>query len=181
MPGASSECVVWEPCANRGYMVDVLKEYYGTVWGTDVQDYGAGFPVCDFFSINDSVLTTSGAPEIDFIVTNPPFNKFTEFVEHWYLQLTQVRHLYLLARSSITEGVDRYERLFSGAMNPVHIYQYVERVPIVQGGLDPKAGTAMPYCWLHWDRQKPKHQRTRYAWIPPSKKQFNREEDWPND
>jgi hypothetical protein len=178
MPDDLSGLTVWEPCANRGYMVDVLKEYAGQVIASDAHDYGAGFPLIDFL---DGPIPTDYGAEVHAVITNPPFNKFTEFVERWFNDMKDIQHLYLLARSSITEGRDRYERIYSGAMNPVHIFQYVERVPMVQGRLDANVSTAMPYCWLHWDREKPKHQRTRFAWIPPSKKDFNREEDWPDE
>ena len=37
------------------------------------------------------------------------------------------------------------------------------------------AVSAMPYAWFIWERDKTD---TRFAWIPPCRKEFDREEDW---
>jgi hypothetical protein len=39
---------VWESAANRGFMVRPLAERFGRVIGSDIHDYGAGFPLHDF-------------------------------------------------------------------------------------------------------------------------------------
>ena len=42
-----SELTCREPAANRGHMVRPLREFFDEVRGSDVHDYGAGFPVND--------------------------------------------------------------------------------------------------------------------------------------
>ena len=116
-------------------MVAALQEKFGTVWGTDIEDYGAGFPVCDFLGLGDEVLKVVGAPTIDYIVTNPPFNKAEEFFHHWHDNLESVQHLCLLLRTSWLEGWSRFDNIFSAGKAPAYVCPYVGRVPMVQGRL----------------------------------------------
>jgi hypothetical protein len=60
----------WEPCANRGYMVKPLEEYFHTVVASDIHDYGMGYPQHDFmmpFSLSTQTVAN------DWLITNPPF------------------------------------------------------------------------------------------------------------
>ncbi len=178
LPSDLGECVCWEPCANRGYMVKVLQESFGTVYGTDIEDYGAGFPTVDFLEMGDP-KDVFGV-EVDFIITNPPFNKAEEFFHHWYKNMPSVQHFNLLLRTSWLEGWSRYDNIFSKA-NPAYVCPYVGRVPMVEGRLTRKGATQMPYAWFQWDREKSKHSPTRVKWIPAKKADYEREEDWPED
>jgi hypothetical protein len=176
LPRDLGELTVWEPCANRGYMTSVLDEYFGTVIGSDAYDYGAGFPIIDFLK---GPTPMDYGQEVDMIITNPPFNKFCEFVERWHNE-TNVDRLCLFGRLGSLEGVDRYERIWGGAGGPTYVHPYVERVPIFEGKLERGGATKMPYAWFQWERGKDNYQRTRLTWIPPSKKRFDRDEDWPD-
>lgn len=170
-----SEFTCWEPCANRGYMVDVLRESFGTVVGSDIQDYGAGFPVIDFLT---GPTPMDHGMQVDYIVTNPPFNKSIEFYERW-LDM-DVRRMYLFLRTNWLEGVARYNKVFNGGKLTT-VIQYAERVPIVQGRIDKKAVTQMPYAWFAFDKEKSKYQQTRVNWIPPCRKEYERDTDWPEE
>lgn len=163
---------VWEPCANRHYMADVLKEYFPVVHTSDVADYGVGDEICDFLT------TTQAIPCTDMIITNPPFNKAIDFVEHWLSLPNRPSYLCLLLRTSWLEGKDRYARIFS-KIPPFIVAPYVERVAMVQGRLDRKAATAMPYAWFCWTTLVSTSRGTGVKWIPPSRKDFDRDEDWP--
>ena len=173
MPDGFNELTVWEPCANRGYMVEALREYCGTVIGSDIHDYGAGFPIIDFLT---GASPMDHGMEVDAIVTNPPFNLATEFFERW--RSMEVETLAMFLRTGFMEGTGRYNKIFN-VHCPTYICQYAERVPIVQGRLDKDVGTRMPYAWFIWNKSKDKHQRTRVQWIPPCRKDYDHDSDWP--
>jgi hypothetical protein len=164
----------WEPACNRGFMVDPLGEYFGSVWATDVHDYGReGMVQHDFlFPTLPSVMLWAHT-EPDWIITNPPFRLAEQFVAR-ASQLAK-RGFAFLVRTSFLEGVGRYENLFS--KNPPSIVaQFSERVPMVKGRYDPEASTATSYCWLVWIDGET---GTRLVWIPPCRRQLERESDWP--
>jgi hypothetical protein len=172
--GVHEDLTAWEPCANRGHMVEPLRAYFDIVIGSDVNDYGYGFPVIDFL---DGPTPMDHGMEVDWIVTNPPFNKAIEFFERWYNDMPSVRYLAMFLRANFTEGAKRYDRVFS-VLNPKLFCPYVERVPLVAGRLDKDVSTQMPYAWFVWDREFLRSP-TRVRWIPPSRKEYDREEDWP--
>ena len=174
MPDDLSEVTVWEPAANRGHMSKVLAEYCGTVISSDKIDYGVGFPVIDFL---DGPAPTDYGMTVDWIITNPPFNKAEEFVGR-ALEVAD-DGVAILVRASWMEGIGRYNRLFS-ARPPSIIAPYVERVPIVEGRLDPEAGTQMPYAWFVWEKDTPANRSPRLLWIPPCRKDYERETDYAN-
>ena len=162
---------VWEPAANRRYMVRPLQETFRTVYASDYADYGAGYPVVDFLS--------GPTPErVDWIITNPPFNRAEDFALR-ALSIAE-RGVALFVRNAWAEGKGRYERLFS-RQPPTIIAQHVERVALVKGRADKDAVTTMPYSWFVWEfPQIPheEHETTEFRWIPPCRKEFDREEDW---
>ncbi|WP_376956331.1 SAM-dependent DNA methyltransferase (plasmid) [Azospirillum sp. A26] len=159
---------VWEPAANRGYMVAPLREYFGSVRASDVHDYGAGFEVLDF------LMPIRPAELPDMVITNPPFRLATAFVR----RAMSVARLgcAMLVRGTWMETLERYE-LFQ-EIPPSLIAQFAERVPMVKGRLDRKASTATAYAWvifLHGQTD------TRWRHIPPCRKTLERASDWPAD
>ena len=167
LPQNLGDSVCWEPAANRGWMVGPLSERFKTVIASDFIDYGVGFPVVDFLS-----GATPG--RVDWIITNPPFNRAEAFAQR-ALDVAS-GGVALLARSAWAEGKGRYASLFS-VRPPTLIAQYVERVPIVRGRVDRKAVSAMPYSWFVWQREHA-GTPTRFTWIPPCRKEMEREEDY---
>ncbi|HEU4752493.1 MAG TPA: methyltransferase [Armatimonadota bacterium] len=165
-PGGSSLTSVWDPACGDGAMVGPLREYFGTVRGSDVADYGVGFDVADF-------LFPDPKPQVDWIITNPPFRLGREFAE------TALKHarigVALLVRTAFLESRDRLP-LFTRS-RPWRIAQFVERVTMVKGRLDPKASTATAYCWIVW-RQDWDAPHTEFVWIPPCRAQLERPEDY---
>lgn len=131
---------VWEPAANRGYMVKALRERFGFVFASDILDYGAGYLVHDF--VNDEPLF-----EPDWVITNPPFKVALDFVEQG-LRISN-EGVAVLVRTTWAEGITRYENLFRDRP-PAVILQYVNRVPMVKGRYDPLASTATGYAWFVW-------------------------------
>jgi hypothetical protein len=153
---------VWEPAAGEGHMAEVLREYFGQVRASDVHDYGRGYEVGSFIGIGPDVAASSPA---DWIVTNPPFNLACEFALR-ALSVARVG-VALLVRSVWSEGIERWDRLFS-PYPPALIAQFAERVPMVKGRHDPKASSATAYAWFVWDVAMAGD--TRFVWIPPGQR-----------
>ncbi len=156
---------VWEPAAGDGHMVHVLSEVFPKVFAGDVEDYGRGFEVGSFVGQGPDVI--AGNRGVDWVITNPPFNLATEFVER---AMTEARTgVALLLRTNWLEGGDRFERVFS-KMPPRIVAVYSERVPMVAGKWDPAAASATSYSWFVWQRSHFRKE-TKMLWISPGAKQ----------
>lgn len=156
-----------EPCANRGYMVRPLLESFGMVLASDVHDYGFGFDQRDYL-----FGPTSDLSRTDCTVMNPPFRLAEQFIER-ALDLSDT--VAVILRSAFLESVGRYDRLFSNRP-PSDVLQFVERVPMVKGKVDPDAASATAYAWLAWRKGAPAG--TRLHWIAPCRKRLERAEDY---
>lgn len=157
---------VLEPACGRGYMSMVLSEYFNTVHSADVHDYGYG-------EVDDFNLTKWPEDSFDWVITNPPFKSAENFVSKG---LSVARHgVAVLVRTVFIESIGRYERLFQN--RPCDTFaQFVERVPIIKGRVDPKATTATGYAWLIWTKSPV--DSSRLVWIPPSRRQLERAGDY---
>lgn len=181
---------VWEPAANRGFMVRGLADAVREVHASDVHDYGAGFPVRDF-------LFPGSVEPVDWVITNPPFRLAEQFARRG----AEVASLgvALLVRVAFLEGEGRFRSLFAD-LPPTRVLQFCERVVMHKGRLpDPdvaeprevekggdlvtvmrKPSTATAYAWLVWERY-PAHGRglTVLDWIPPgSRRRLTRPGDY---
>jgi len=166
---------VWEPSCNRGYMTRVLSEEFCTVYASDIvryENWEPWFVEQDF--LDDTRTCMPIARGVDWIITNPPFNKAEAFIARC-AQIQPTAGYAMLVRSAFLEGVGRYERIFSS--NPPNVVaQFSERVPMVKGRYDQKASTATSYCWLVWFS----HWRaceSMLMWIPPCRKELEKETD----
>ena len=171
-PKRVKDKICWEPAANRGYMVRPLEEYFKYVMASDIHDYGDR-NVADFLSIEvdkDNI-------NVDWIITNPPFNKALQFIRK--ARTIAKDGVAMLVRTSFLEGVQRHNQLFCGH-NPDIVAQFAERVPMVKGRYDPNASTATSYCWLVWFTESDKilFKDTYLRWIPPCKKSLERPNDY---
>lgn len=156
---------VREPAANRGFMARPLGEYFGKVLASDLMDYGVGYPVEDF-------LFPYSITTVDWTITNPPFTLADQFVMRG-LETSRVGCA-IIVRSAFLEGIGRYEQLFSRTP-PAAVYQFVERVPMVKGRVDPEAASATAYSWIVWVHGE---HDTRQRWIAPCRKRLERAEDY---
>lgn len=163
-------CTVWEPSANRGFMVRALREFATSVLASDVHDYGHGFPVQDFLWKNGFAKDQP----IDWIICNPPFRLAEQFISRG-LEVAG-RGVAVLVRTSFIESITRYESLFR-SRPPAYMAQFVERLPMVKGRVDKNASTATSYCWLIWNRVPP-FGGTKLMWIPPCRSNLEREGDY---
>lgn len=154
-----------EPAANRGHMVAPLREYFHRVEGSDVHDYGAGFPVEDYLF--------GPLPEpVHYTITNPPFRLAEQFIER--MAATSESGFAVIVRSAFLEGVGRYERLFN-RNPPSAVLQFAERVVMHKGRLAPEGSTATSYAWLVWIMGE---DETRLEWIAPCRKRLERAGDY---
>lgn len=153
-----------EPAANRGHMVRPLSDYFAAVEGSDVHDYGAGFPQADYLF--------GPLPEmVDWTITNPPFRLAEQFIER--ALATSREGVAMIVRAAFLEGQGRFERLFSKTP-PSHVLQFTERVVMHKGRLAPEGSTATAYAWLVWMGDS----HTRLHWIAPCRKRLERESDY---
>ncbi len=175
----------WEPCANRGYMVAPLKEYFGTVVASDIFDYGLGYPQHDFLM---PFAPTQQAVVNDWIITNPPFRLALDIIKRG-IEVAEMG-VAVLVRSAFEEGIERYEQLFA-QLPPTLLGVFTERVIMHKGVLrDPsklyldertgemkRPSTATSYKWMVWiEGMEPRPQ----IWIPPCRRQLERPGDYPN-
>lgn len=187
------ELIGLEPCCNRGYMAKPMAEYFEAVMTSDVNDYGwpGQEQVADFLFPGFQLPMTPA-----WTFANPPFRLAQEFIAK---ALSIYSHgCAMLVRTSFQEGGDRYRELF-GPNPPTIVAQFAERVIMHKGILrdpaklywdpdakDPKTGkptgawkrpsTATSYCWLVWAKKTP---RLPPVWIPPCRKQLERDGDYP--
>jgi hypothetical protein len=169
---------VWEPACNRGHMAKPLREYFGTVHTSDIHDYSGDGPFCQDRVIDflwpDSDSESPVIQGVDWVVTNPPFRLAEQFI-HRAWQVKGVQGVAVIVRTAFLEGVGRYNTLFRD--NPPSIVaQFTERVPMVKGRLTATGSTATAYCWLVWMMGE---EGTRLVWIPPCRKQLERDGDYP--
>lgn len=161
-----------EPAANRGHMFRPLAEYFYEVEGSDIHDYGAGFPVQDY-------LFGPLPDRTDWTITNPPFRLAEQFIAR---ALQSSESVAVIVRSAFLEGVGRHRDLFSKTP-PTDILQFTERVVMHKGKLSAKGSTATAYCWLVWQRSGiggpwSGRGKTQFHWIPPCRKRLERAEDY---
>lgn len=159
---------VWEPAANRGYMARPLSEYFGRVVATDIFDYG--YPLDGVFDF----VTPPGTVRVaDWIITNPPFVLAGKFIRR-ALITPGVSGVAMITRTSILESRGRFEKIWS-VTPPTIVAQFVERVPMFKGRIDPKGSTATSYCWLVWRLGE---SGTRLVWVPPCRNSLEKATDY---
>jgi hypothetical protein len=155
----------WDPGAGLGHMALAMREYFGTVYESDIEAYGRAHEIHDFTQPHDRV--------VDFIIMNPPFKLAEEFI-HLGLQRSR-KACCVLVRSTFTEGQRRYASLFSKTP-PKAILQFSERVPMLSGRLDRNASSATSYCWLIFS--KGETVTPSYFWIAPCRARLEKDSDY---
>lgn len=153
-----------EPAANRGYMARTLAEYFARVEGSDIFDYGAGYPCRDY-------LFGPAPKRTDWTITNPPFRLAEQFI---FRAFDCSPNVAVIVRSAFLEGIGRYYNLFSFAP-PTRVMQFTERVVMHKGKLSAKGSTATAYCWLIWNAGAP---RRPMEWIAPCRKRLEKDSDY---
>lgn len=78
---------VWECACGNGVMAKVINEYVMDVFSSDIEDRGFGVGGVDFLKPLDTA-------EYDWIITNPPFSKASEFITQALNQCDKVAMLF---------------------------------------------------------------------------------------
>jgi hypothetical protein len=159
---------IWEPAAGEGHMAEVLREYSPRVHASDVFDYGRGYEVGSF--TGQGADLAQGPENIDWIITNPPFNGSIDFVLH-ALEVARLGVAMFIRTQWYVEGIERYERIFRDRP-PTLFAPFVERVNLCKGRWDPDGTTATAYCWLVWEKISYGmiHPPKPTFWIPPGQR-----------
>lgn len=159
--------LAWDPCCGQGDMARPLAEYFDSVYASDVHPYGFG-------ELMDFLWPGSNPPHaIDWLVMNPPFRLAEQFIQVALYHASE--GVAVLARTAFLEGDERWRTLFS-VRPPSVIAQFVERVSIVKGQLDPEASRPTAYCWLVWAWPT---DWPRFMWIPKCRADLQRPGDYP--
>lgn len=158
---------VWEPCAGLGHMSEVLAEFSDDVWASDIYNYElSGPPYLDTKMLGietaDFFLAQADTAARYFVITNPPFSEAARMARH---ALTFASGSAFLLRLQWLETLDRY-RLFADCP-PSRVAVFSERVPMCEGGLDPKQKSATGYAWFVWVRSP-----YDGIWIPPARREL---------
>jgi hypothetical protein len=121
-----------EPCAGAGAISTLLQKAGYVVTTFDIKDYGLpGCQIGDYFK-----LTTP--PEIEGVVTNPPYLKARRFLEKALAD--GVRYVALLVRTNfLFEGGERTELRSQASANP-NMDRRSPPADDAQRGVDRKAG-----------------------------------------
>jgi hypothetical protein len=175
-----------EPACGAGHMAAAMDEYFGRVIASDITgDWYERDPfrepdfTTDFLQFDyPEGRGLGGLPVIDFVMTNPPFNQAVFFIRQ---ALKIAPRVAMLCRTNILEGVGRYREIYeTPEFRPAAIFQFVERVPMVKGRVDPCASTATSYAWLVWDPALQSAVRfgSAFHWIRPCRSELTRPGDY---
>lgn len=135
---------VWEPCAGRHMIVDVLRNAGYDVMATDIADYGFGDEKLDFLKYEpDHMLHCD-------IVTNPPYGLSTEFAAKALEVIAPGRKVAMFLRTLFLEGSKRYEALFK-ENPPKTVYVFTNR-QVCDKDDDFTKGSAVSYAWFVWEK-----------------------------
>ena len=162
-----SNLKVWEPACGEGHMSRALQEYFKKTISTDIFDYGYG-NIHDFLETDENIDYG-----IDWIITNPPFNRAEEFVTK-ALKIAKVG-VAVLCRVTWMESSKR-EPFFEE--NQVSIFApFIGRLAMFKGRVDQKGASATAYAWFVWIKDSDKD--TKLVRIPfNSRKRFEKQSDW---
>jgi hypothetical protein len=157
-----------EPACGAGHMARTLVPYFKIIEASDAYDY-------DFAAVRNFLDSSRRTGVHDWVITNPPFKLAKEFVVEG-LRVAMVG-VAVLVRTVFLESSGRWKQLFRD-QPPSTFAQFVERVPMVQGRIDREAGTATSYGWMVWNKRIVKRAWPELAWIPPCRKDLERDEDY---
>ncbi len=141
--------VAWEPCAGRGNITRVLEEYGIKTYSTDLVDRN-----CENIQGNIDFLeqTKLWSPEIDTIITNPPFSLAEDMVQtSMIMEGKNFKYVIMFLRLTFLEGKNRFH-LFK-KYPPYQIYVHSARQGCSKTGeIDFQNGGACAYAWFVWKK-----------------------------
>lgn len=138
---------VREPACGGGHMVRPLQELFGAVDYSDVADWGMKPEIRDFCEESPARLIEDGHAIPHWVITNPPFEIATTFLDH-ALDIA-IEGVAMFLRLGWLAGQERYHNIFS-YRPPTFVCPFSERVALIEGVWDPEASTATDYVWFVW-------------------------------
>lgn len=151
---------IWECACGAGDLSKRLEELGHTVYSTDLVDRGYGKGNTDFLK------TTELPRDCTCILTNPPYNKALEFVNHSLELLPQGGYCVMFLKTTFLESKKRYNKLFS-INPPKYMFQFVSRILCAKNGdfktMIAGGGSAVSYAWFVF--QKGYNGDTIIRWI----------------
>lgn len=130
-----------EPACGQGHIAKLLK---GETVATDLIDRGYGKPGIDFLTHEFQHYPT--------VITNPPFNLFTEFVQKGLEVAT--RKLILFGKLQALEGSKRATVLENTPLRTVYVFKKRQN-PLRNGSLVDEKGkpwaSTMAFAWYVWE------------------------------
>lgn len=116
----------WDPACGTGTIPWGMHKAGLDVTASDIVDRGFG-QRCGSFFVADFLKTTSPAPRIDNVVSNPPFNLAREFIE---CALTMASHkVAMLLPLTFLEGQRKAAWLQAQPLARVHVFTWRINMP----------------------------------------------------
>lgn len=134
---------IWEPACGLGHLSKVLEEYGFEVKSTDLVERNFGMGGVDFLLETEKI-------DMD-ILTNPPYNKALEFVEHALNIQSEGNKTIMFLKIQFLEGQKRLE-LFK-KYPPKYVYVHSKRqLCFPNGDMSKRISSATCYCWFVWEK-----------------------------
>lgn len=133
-----------EPACGAGHIAKLLDESKTDCF--DLVDRGYGIPDCDF-------LATDFLGEYNTVITNPPFNLFTEFMVKG-LKITK-KKLIMFGKLQALEGVKRAGIMEKTPLKTVYVFKKRQQ-PLRDGketdNNGKKLSSTMAFAWFVWEK-----------------------------
>lgn len=127
---------IWEPACGNGAMSEVIKKYCKDVYSSDLYNLGYGNMGVDFLSTKNNTF--------DAIITNPPFNMSTKFIEK---AVKEADIVCMLLKSQYWHSKSRYELFMQNT--PAYILPLTWRPNFLEH--EQKGGSpTMEVAWTVW-------------------------------
>jgi predicted RNA methylase len=131
-------------CAGNGGIARPLRKLGYQVIASDIiaRDFRLNFT-------GDFLTTTKAPPDIETILSNPPYGFAEQFITH---ALELCPHVIMLLRLAFLESERRTEILEHSGLARVHVFR--RRLPMMHrhGWSGPRASNAIPFAWFIWSR-----------------------------
>jgi len=159
LPHLPAVCLIMEPAAGTGKMVRIL-ERDAKVWAQDIEPDPCLHAVGDF---RQSTISTS-CGVCHGIVTNPPFELATEFIEH-ALRLTEPVNGFvaMLLRTDFDHAKSRTHLFRDCPAFSKKLVLMKRIVWFVEDDGKPKASPSYNHAWFLWNHQHEGQPTLAYA------------------
>jgi hypothetical protein len=139
------KCLILEPAAGAGHMVDVLKECYpkAKIVARDVEPHRDDIEQRDFLTL--AYRGKSRMPQL--IITNPPFRLAEQFLRQAMREVEPGGDVVFLLRAAFLE-TKRRENLL--AEFPPTLVYFLRKRPQFTGPNPGKGNDSSMYAWIVW-------------------------------